>query len=411
MILPSWAQEILNQQWAQVTVSLIALIMAAIVVNYIVQKLLLRGLERLIKGTQFANDKEIRRHNVIPRLANIIPALVISYGISYSPTMPEIVSMVLLDVVNAFIIAMLSMATIGGLSVINTIYERRGSKSRPITNFIQGAKIIILIGAGLLIVAQIGNKSISEVLLGLGAMAAVLTLIFRDSILSFIAGVQIAFSDTIRVGDWLSVPSQGADGTVVEISLYFVQIQNFDKTIAVIPIQKLVNESFKNWRGMTQSGGRRIKRYVSIDQTTVTFLNNQQLENLKKIEILETYINDKNSEISQWNKTKSSSSPVNTRQLTNIGTFRAYLTQYLKFHPRLQNKMTMMVRQLPSSQVGIPIEIYCFTDTTDWGDYEDIQADIFDHILAVLPTFELSVYQDVGGYDVRRLQNRPISKL
>lgn len=411
MILPSWAQEILNQQWAQVTVSLIALIMAAIVVNFIVQKLLLRGLERLIKGTQFANDKEIRRHNVVPRLANIIPALVISYGISYSPNMPEIVSMVLLDVVNAFIIAMLSMATIGGLSVINTIYERRGSKSRPITNFIQGAKIIILIGAGLLIIAQVGNKSISEVLLGLGAMAAVLTLIFRDSILSFIAGVQIAFSDTIRVGDWLSVPSQGADGTVVEISLYFVQIQNFDKTIAVIPIQKLVNESFKNWRGMTQSGGRRIKRYVSIDQTTVTFLNNQQLENLKKIEILETYINDKDSEISQWNKTKSSSSPVNTRQLTNIGTFRAYLTQYLKFHPRLQNKMTMMVRQLPSSQVGIPIEIYCFTDTTDWGDYEDIQADIFDHILAVLPTFELSVYQDVGGYDVRRLQNRPISKL
>ena len=411
MILPSWAQEILNQQWAQVTVSLIALIMAAIVANCIVQKLLLRGLERLIKGTQFANDKEIRRHNVIPRLANIIPALVISYGISYSPNMPEIVSMVLLDVVNAFIIAMLSMATIGGLSVINTIYERRGSKSRPITNFIQGAKIIILIGAGLLIIAQVGNKSISEVLLGLGAMAAVLTLIFRDSILSFIAGVQIAFSDTIRVGDWLSVPSQGADGTVVEISLYFVQIQNFDKTIAVIPIQKLVNESFKNWRGMTQSGGRRIKRYVSIDQTTVTFLNNQQLENLKKIEILETYINDKDSEISQWNKTKSSSSPVNTRQLTNIGTFRAYLTQYLKFHPRLQNKMTMMVRQLPSSQVGIPIEIYCFTDTTDWGDYEDIQADIFDHILAVLPTFELSVYQDVGGYDVRRLQNRPISKL
>ena len=411
MILPSWAQEILNQQWAQVTVSLIALIMAAIVVNCIVQKLLLRGLERLIKGTQFANDKEIRRHNVVPRLANIIPALVISYGISYSPNMPEIVSMVLLDVVNAFIIAMLSMATIGGLSVINTIYERRGSKSRPITNFIQGAKIIILIGAGLLIIAQVGNKSISEVLLGLGAMAAVLTLIFRDSILSFIAGVQIAFSDTIRVGDWLSVPSQGADGTVVEISLYFVQIQNFDKTIAVIPIQKLVNESFKNWRGMTQSGGRRIKRYVSIDQTTVTFLNNQQLENLKKIEILEAYINDKDSEISQWNKTKSSSSPVNTRQLTNIGTFRAYLTQYLKFHPRLQNKMTMMVRQLPSSQVGIPIEIYCFTDTTDWGDYEDIQADIFDHILAVLPTFELSVYQDVGGYDVRRLQNRPISKL
>ena len=411
MILPSWAQEILNQQWAQVTVSLLALIMAAIVVNFIVQKLLLRGLERLIKGTQFANDKEIRRHNVIPRLANIIPALVISYGISYSPNMPEIVSMLLLDVVNAFIIAMLSMATIGGLSVINTIYERRGSKSRPITNFIQGAKIIILIGAGLLIVAQVGDKSISEVLLGLGAMAAVLTLIFRDSILSFIAGVQIAFSDTIRVGDWLSVPSQGADGTVVEISLYFVQIQNFDKTIAVIPIQKLVNESFKNWRGMTQSGGRRIKRYVSIDQTTVTFLNNQQLENLKKIEILEAYINDKDSEISQWNKKKSSSSPVNTRQLTNIGTFRAYLTQYLKFHPRLQNKMTMMVRQLPSSQVGIPIEIYCFTDTTDWGDYEDIQADIFDHILAVLPTFELSVYQDVGGYDVRRLQNRPISKL
>ncbi|MDG2378011.1 MAG: mechanosensitive ion channel, partial [Tateyamaria sp.] len=230
MILPSWAQEILNQQWAQVTVSLIALIMAAIVANYIVQKLLLRGLERLIKGTQFANDKEIRRYNVIPRLANIIPALVISYGISYSPNMPEIVSMVLLDVVNAFIIAMLSMATIGGLSVINTIYERRGSKSRPITNFIQGAKIIILIGAGLVIIAQVGNKSISEVLLGLGAMAAVLTLIFRDSILSFIAGVQIAFSDTIRVGDWLSVPSQGADGTVVEISLYFVQIQNFDKT-------------------------------------------------------------------------------------------------------------------------------------------------------------------------------------
>ncbi len=399
-LLPKGLAEYLEHEWAQMALGVVALVLAGVIANFFVKRWLLRLVERLIRKQEWANDQEIRRHGVIPRISHVIPALVISYGLSHFPSIPDGVSSVILNVANAFIILTLALALSGVLSIVDTIYARReDSKSRPIKSFIQGLKIVVFIVATLLIVAELADKSVTVLLSGVGAMAAVLMLVFRDSILSFIAGIQISLSDTVRVGDWLSVPSEGADGDVIEISLHFVKVQNWDKTISVIPIQKLVNGSFKNWRGMTESGGRRIKRSVSIDQRTIRFLNAGEIKDYRDIKLLANYIDQKNGEIS-GEEAAPGGHPINGRRLTNIGTFRAYMIEYLKVHTRLREDMTLMVRQLAPTQTGVPIEVYCFTDTTAWAEYEGIQADIFDHILAVLPEFGLAVFQDVGGNDV-----------
>lgn len=404
--LPEWHSAFLEHEWAQVALGVLILVAAGLAANFVVKRLLLRGLEFAIKGTSFARDAELRRHGVIPRLANVIPALVISYGLSHFPSIPDFASDVIQNVANAFIILTLALALSGVLSIGDTIYARRpDSKSRPIKSFVQGLKIVVFIVAALLVVAELADKSIAVLLSGVGAMAAVLMLVFRDSILSFMAGIQISFSDTIRVGDWLSVPSEGADGDVIEISLHFVKIQNWDKTISVIPIQKLVNGSFKNWRGMTESGGRRIMRSISLDQNTVRFLSEKEIGDLKEVSILRPYLEAKELEVANWNKGLGAGgkNPMNGRKLTNIGTFRAYMNEYLKSHASLRKDMTLMVRQLAPSQTGVPIEVYCFTNTTAWAEYEDIQADIFDHVMAILPHFGLSAFQDVGGNDLNKV--------
>jgi miniconductance mechanosensitive channel len=296
------------------------------------------------------------------------------------------------------------MAISRALSAMEAMYRETDTGSRrSIKGVVQLIKLLLFIVAALVIIGTVADRNIGLLLSGLGAMSAVLLLIFKDTILGFVAGVQLATNDMLRVGDWITMPNAGADGDVIDITLYTVKVRNFDKTIVTIPTWKLISESYQNWRGMAESGGRRIKRALSIDAASVHFLDQDEIDRLGRFRLLSTYLQDKHSELMAWNRSlgEAGEQQVNRRRLTNLGTFRAYCTAYLKEHPRIHREMTCMVRQLATNTQGIPLELYCFTATTAWGDYEDIQGDIFDHLFALLPEFGLTLYQQPAGTDFR----------
>jgi miniconductance mechanosensitive channel len=257
-----------------------------------------------------------------------------------------------------------------------------------------------------LIIAALLERSPLLLLSGLGAMTAVLMLVFRDTLMSLVAGVQLSSHDMLRVGDWIEMPQLSADGDVIDIALHTVKVQNWDKTITSIPTHRLISESFRNWRGMSESGGRRIKRALLLDQHSVRFLEPEERERLRRFALIEDYLQRKREELEAWNQTllAAGRDPVNTRRVTNIGTFRAYVEAWLRAHPEIHPQMTLLVRQLEPGPHGLPLEIYCFTSTTAWGDYERIQADVFDHLLAILPEFGLKVWQQPGGADLERMR-------
>src|SRR5690625_3000809 len=256
-------------------------------------------------------------------------------------------------------------------------------------------------------IAALLDRSPVILLSGLGAMAAVLMLIFQDTLLSLVASVQIASNDIARVGDWIEMPQLSADGFVIDIALHTVKVQNWDKTITTIPTRRLVSESFKNWRGMQASGGRRIKREIYLDQHSVRFLEPEEVTALRRFRLLQEYLDAKEKELTEWNAkvAEEGLEPVNARRITNIGTFRAYVDRYLGNHPGIHKDMLRLVRQLTPSAQGLPLEIYCFTNTTAWVDYEGIQSDIFDHLFAILPEFGLRVFQQPSGADLRGLMS------
>ncbi|MEZ5565408.1 MAG: mechanosensitive ion channel [Gammaproteobacteria bacterium] len=268
---------------------------------------------------------------------------------------------------------------------------------------IQLIKIGLFVVATLIIIAAITGKQLGLLLSGLGAMSAVLMLIFKDTILGFVAGVQLSSNDMLRVGDWIEMPQLNADGDVIDIALHTVKVRNWDKTITSIPSWRLISESYKNWRGMQETGGRRIKRALYTDAASVHFLNDDELQRLSKLRLLADYLPSKEQDVAQWNKALGDAATVsaNRRRLTNLGTFRAYVQAYLDNHPKIHRELTCMVRQLASGPQGIPLELYCFTATVAWTKYEGIQADIFDHLFAVLPEFGLALYQQPSGQDVR----------
>ncbi len=287
------------------------------------------------------------------------------------------------------------------LSAVNDMYERRPeARSRPIKGFIQVVQIILFVIAAVVALATLMDRSPLVFLSGIGAMSAVMLLIFRDTILSFVASLQVGSYDMVRVGDWIELPEYGADGDVIDIALHTVKVQNWDKTITTIPTHKLVDGSFKNWRGMSESGGRRIKRSVSIDMNTVRFLDDADLDRFERFALLEGYIREKRQELAQDSgKDGDPDLSANRRQLTNLGTFRMYIENYLRRHSEIHQGMTLMVRQLDPNPDGMPLEIYAFTSTTDWIAYERIQSDIFDHVLAVAPEFGLRLFQHPAGRD------------
>ena len=299
------------------------------------------------------------------------------------------------------------------LTVLNKLSESIESlKNKPIKGYVQIVKIIVTSFIAIIIFAIVTGQSVAYYISGLGALTAVLLLIFQDTILSFVASVQIGQNDIIKIGDWIEVQEFGADGDVVDIALHTVKVQNWDKTITTIPTSKIVNTSVKNWRAMSEYGGRRIKRSLLIDISSIKFLNKNEIEELVKLAPLKKYITSKIEEVDQYNSSiAESNNSQEIRRLTNIGTYRAYVESYLKQNSNLNtDTMTFLVRQLPSSPEGVPIEIYTFTNTTEWVKYEQIQSDIFDHLFAILPKFGLRVYQN-GLLEAVAMKNLPFNQI
>ncbi len=387
--------------WLETTVGLVLLLTASALVNLIVKKVILRIITQLL-----LSDSPIMA-TIAARLANIFPALIISGGIGMVPHLPDIIPVVTRNVVGAFVILTITLALNGVLNLVNELYQRRpDAASRPIKGYVQLMKIALFVGATILMIAVLMEQSPLYLLSGLGAMAAVVMLVFKDTILSLVASVQLTSNDMVRVGDWIAIPALNIDGNVIDIALHTVKVQNWDKTISTVPTQKLISDSFQNWRGMSEAGGRRIKRALLLDQNSIRFLTPEERESMHRFAALDTYLERKRAELEEWNAklVDAGKAEVNTRRITNIGTFRAYVYAYLQDRPDIRKDMTLLVRQLQPTAQGLPLEIYCFTKTTSWNEYEGIQSDIFDHLIALLPEFGLRLYQQPSGLDLEHLK-------
>lgn len=389
--------------WLQTLLGVLAVAGVAVLANFFVKRIILNALRRIFRNTSLAAGAGAV-DPVVSRLANIVPANVIYAGVTLIPHLPDGVVTVTRNVASAFIVLTVVLAIGAALNLVNDIYQRRpGAASRPIKGYLQLLKIVLYVAGVILVVAALIERSPLLLLSGLGAMAAVLMLVFKDTILSLVASVQLTSNDMVRLGDWIEMPQLNADGDVIDIALHTVKVQNWDKTITTIPTYRLINESFKNWRGMSESGGRRIKRPLLLDQNSVRFLSDDERDRLRRFALIDGYLNEKREELEDWNGEliKAGRDPVNTRRVTNVGTFRAYVLAYLKAHPRISKTMTLLVRQLEPTARGLPLEIYCFTTTTAWSEYEDVQGDIFDHLIAILPEFGLRLFQEPSGLDMR----------
>ncbi len=398
----------IEQPWLRTVVAATALLLLAMAANWIAKKIVLRLIRRALSLSPLVQGQD-KLGDLVARLSNVVPALVIQLGVGLIVGLPPTLVLLTRNVANAFMILTVALALGAALGIVNDIYQRRpDAANRPIKGYLQVAKLVIYSAAVVLMIAALMDRSPLLLLSGLGAMAAVLMLVFKDTILSLVASVQLSSNDMVRVGDWIEMPQLNADGDVVDIALHTVKVQNWDKTITTVPTHRLISESFKNWRGMREAGGRRIKRALMIDQTSIRFLGAAEVKALQRFTLLTGYLETKQAEIARWNEARPDRTrdKVNARRITNIGTFRAYVLAYLQAHPSVARDMTLLVRQLAPSPTGLPLEIYCFTATTAWADYEAIQSDIFDHLLAILPEFGLRVFQEPTGGDLAGWSHR-----
>ena len=370
--------------------------------NFITKKIVVRILTHYITNNRYRWDNYLLERKVIHKLSHVVPAVILYYFSFQFPAHQQLIETGV--VIYMTVVAMIVIDAL--LNVANDIYTTYEiSKMKPIRGYIQVVKIFVFIVGGILVIANLIGESPLILLSGIGALSAVMMLIFKDSILGLVAGVQLTSNDMVRVGDWIEMPKYGADGDIIDISLHTVKVQNWDKTITTLPTYALISDSFKNWRGMQNAGGRRIKRSVCIDTSSIAFCTPDMIEKFKKIHLLSGYIAQKERDIEQYNRDNGidRTNRVNGRAMTNIGVFRAYIQHYLEQHPRIHQGMTRMVRQLEPGGTGLPLEIYAFTNDTAWAVYEGIQSDIFDHILAVAPEFGLRVFQNPTGHDMKGL--------
>ena len=340
---------------------------------------------------------------------HLIPAILVYIMLplalprSEMPTLLGILQMIC----SIYIVAVILRFINAALNLLLEIYNRKEAfKNKPLKGFVQIIQVLVFFVGFIIIISILIGKSPATLFAGLGASAAILMLVFKDTILGFVAGIQLSANDMLRPGDWITMTKYGADGTVIEVTLNSIKVRNFDNTITMIPPYALVSDSFQNWRGMQESGGRRVKRSINIDMNSVRFCTPEMLEKFRKIALLTEYVDTKQQELETYNKEHNidGSILVNGRRQTNLGVFRAYLVNYLKSNPDVNKDLTCMVRQLQPTEKGIPMELYFFAATTVWIPYEGIQADVFDHILAILPEFGLQVFQEVSGSDLRHLR-------
>ncbi|KLI97617.1 mechanosensitive ion channel family protein [Luteimonas sp. FCS-9] len=384
--------------WAYSATVLAGLCLLAWLANFVTKRILLRGLGRLLQRTPLGgaqHDHQVRLQ-AIPRLANVVPALVISAGISVVPDLPPQLVVIVERLCQIFVVVTIALAVSRVLDAFNRNYERRpDAHNKPIKGYLQVVKIVMFVLVGISVIATLIGAQFLHIVTGLGAMTAVLMLIFQDTILSLVASVQISNDGRVRIGDWIEMPSQNADGDVIDIALHTITVRNFDRTVTTVPTKKLVSDAFKNWRPMSEGGGRRIKRALYLDQRSVRFLAPEEIARFRRFVLLDAYLDRKDQELADWNTAlaERGAEPVNHRRVTNLGTFRAYVEHYLRHHAGINQELTLLVRQLQPTETGLPLEIYCFTADTGWTVYEGIQADIFDHLLAILPEFDLRVFQ------------------
>ncbi len=397
-------QQLLDLPWVRTTLGILALLGVAWLAGALVRRLLQRVVSGIAKRTLTRWDDALLGYGTFRWLARALPALVIQYGILMVPDVPPHSEALLGNVMTALVVFCVVMSINAALSASEDMYRQtpRG-RQRSIKGLVQLVKIGLFIVASLTIIAAVTGKQVGLLLSGVGAMSAVLMLIFKDTILGFVAGVQLSTNDMLRVGDWIEMPQLNADGDVIDIALHTVKVRNWDKTITTIPSWRLISDSYKNWRGMQETGGRRIKRALYIDAASVHFLDEDDIQRLSRLQLLTDYLTAKERDVAQSNRALGDAAalPANRRRLTNLGTFRAYVQAYLDRHPQVHRELTCMVRQLASEPLGIPLELYCFTNTVEWAAYENIQADIFDHLFALLPEFGLALYQQPSGRDVR----------
>ena len=369
--------------------------------------IVLRIILKLVKRTRATWDDQLIESKMLDKLSYITPAWIVYAGVGFVPALPQLLVQIVGQVALATMALSLGLAVSALLTAANAIYEQDypDAKAKPIKGYVQILQIGVFVVLAIIVTAILLDQDFTVFLGGVGAMSAVLLLVFRDTILSLVASLQIASNDMIRVGDWVEMPQFNADGDVIDLALHTVKIQNWDKTITTIPTHKFIEGSFRNWRGMQNSGGRRIKRAIFIDLNSVKFLTDKEIGHLSKYEFLQGYMAEKNEELSSQNAQKSDETSVipDLRRLTNIGTFRAYILHYLRENAQIHQDMTLLVRQLAPGSQGLPLEIYCFASDTQWAVYEDIQSDIFDHLIAILPEFELRVFQEPSGSDVHDL--------
>ncbi len=377
-------------------------------VSYKLTVRVLRGiLLPLIAKSKTHFDDILLKNRFFIRIGYLVPASIIYFIVEYEHVfMEDDLSGFIKDISTLFFYIITILIFDSLLSSGNDYYKRfHISKDHPISGVIQVAKIVVYVVGVLAVTGFLFDKDVSSLFVGLGTLSAVLMLIFKDPILGFVGGLQLVFNKMVSIGDWINIPKFGADGTVLEISLTSVKIENFDKTIVTVPTYSLVSSSFQNYRGMVDSGGRRIKRSINIDMDTVKFCTEEMLAKYKTIDVLKRYVIKTEDEIGKYNTTEKIdlSVMVNGRRQTNIGIFRAYLKAYLRSRADVNSDMTFLVRHLQPTEMGIPIQVYVFAATTEWDKYEDIQADIFDHILAVIPEFDLRVFQYPSSGDFLQL--------
>lgn len=385
------------------------LFLIAWVVLVFSRQVVLRFVAAIIRRSPTLWDDSLLDQKVLHRLAMILPLMVVYQGLplvsGLSETTETLLSRLTIALM-AFVMARVLSSGLGAINQIYTSYSR--AKARPIKGVLQVVSIAGYLTATILAIAALIDRSPLILLSGLGALTAVGMLVFRDTLLSLVAGIQITTNGLIRIGDWIEMPQFNADGDVIDISLNTIQVQNWDKTITSVPAHKFLENSFKNWRGMQESGGRRIKRSIHIDLSSVRFLTEEEVDYFQRFYLLRDYIAEKRQEIADHNrKLKIDSSVVaNVRQLTNVGTLRAYITRYLRQHPGINQEMTVMVRQLQPTAEGLPIELYAFSKDVRWVVYEGVQSDVFDHIFAVAPFFGIRIFQSPTGHDLSGLRRQ-----
>ena len=400
-----------------VNLILFAAVLAVAAIAYIVTRvIILRVVANIVKATPNDWDDELLHSKIFTWISLLVPVAIVwhtapdvfnsnAFGEEYANSLIAGIGEVLSIASQVAAIVLILFSAMSGLNIVERIYNRyEVSKKLPLKSFIQVIKVILFIVGLIFILATVMGKSPLHIFTGLGAATAILMLVFKDSILGLVAGVQLSANQMVSVGDWIEMPKFGADGEIAEVALTTVKVINWDKTITTVPTYALISDSFKNWRGMSESGVRRIKRSLHFDMQSVRVLSSEELERMKQITLLKSYIAEKEAEVAGWNTAKGvqSGEPVNARALTNIGTFRAYVVEYLKNHPHIAQDQTVLVRHLSPDSDGLPIEIYAFSTDNAWVSYEAIQSDIFDHLMAITPEFGLKLFQRPSGLDFQQ---------